>query len=245
MSSQNKKSSAPQDFIKNRAERFQLTGLHRAKFSFQMTPNSPFIPTTLNNLSIQGLAFLLPNANTNLKVGDSIAATLEIDGTLFKLVLNVRHLTSGAAGCRIESSDHNIGDFVDSYFLNEIAAAKLIEAEPPKELIGPGVNGKYYASNDRSFSLFYTENRGRVQSMWVGLLGNTIEMDQEGQIIYGFLMEGEDLGQSNHIRVKVHDLPEEIFTYAMRFVSGISSLPSNIKGDLISMLEHGRHKKIE
>lgn len=228
-----------------RAVRFNLSGLHQIDFKIFM--NGTEHKCTLRNLSTLGMAFDFEDAENVLKMNQILKSKITLDGEVFSLTLNVRHLTSGSVGCRLEGPDHRFQEVVEQFFVDEISAANMTEV--PKEItdkkfktVSDG-EAHYFEGANNSCALYYVEKTGRIKSMWLTLLGNTVEIDNEGQIIYGFMLEGESMGLESTVRVKVHDLPDEIINHALRFVWNIQKIPSNIKHDIASILEHSRHKK--
>ncbi|MBI2520042.1 MAG: PilZ domain-containing protein [Bdellovibrio sp.] len=225
-----------------RPERFTLSGLHNVQFKIKLGEDRE-LKCRLINLSSYGLAFEINEPNYTFELDQKLQVEITLDNQVIPLVLNVRHLDA-AVGCRIENADGRFRELVENFFINEIAAEQLVKVDSP--ITYAHVEGEFhkYVGSSNSFDLSYIEKNEKITQVDITLMGNTIKIDQQGQIEYGFLIEDENCNPGESIHIKVQDLPDEMINHALRFVWNVQAIPSNIKQTIMGMIENSRHKEI-
>ncbi|MEK6624422.1 MAG: PilZ domain-containing protein [Bdellovibrionota bacterium] len=225
----------------DRPERFTLSGLHKVQFKVKLTDEREF-KCRLINLSSFGLAFEIIDADFPFEKDQKLQGEIILDNQVLSLNLNVRHLDA-AVGCRIENSDGRFRELVENFFINEIAAEQLVKVETATTYTNVDGEVNQYVGSNSFFNLTYIEKNGKISRIDIKLMGNTIKMDDQGHIEYGFLVEDQNSDPEDIIHIKVHDLPDEMINHALRFIWNVQAIPSNIKQLIMDMLENSRHKE--
>lgn len=227
------------DIAGRKLDRFKINNFHNTQLRLEIGAESYMVP--ILNLSSQGLAFANTLQDHDFNIGDSIQARFSILGKEALITLCVRHKTQITVGCFIENFAASYSNLIESYFIEEIEGAKLFPVSIADTFQQDSTYDRIYLMNPKNTcSLYLESHKDKIHRLQINLLGNSIQINEDNTLAYGFSIEDEDVKSqfSPQVTIKINQLPPDLLGHCLRFINQIDHINTTLKAEITGKLQN-------